>query len=70
MQAFLEKKEHNQKASNDLKQMRIRRIHDQTHKKFKVERKGGQVSVKDELFDEDVNLGMKLAELAPVKLDI
>lgn len=70
MQAFLEKKEHNLKASEELRQLRVRRLHDQTNKKFKVERKGGQVSVKDLEFEDDINLGMKLAELAPVKLDI
>lgn len=70
MQAFLEKKEHNQKATDELRSMRIRRIHDQNNKKFKMERKGGQVSVKDNEFEDDINLGMKLAELPPVKMDI
>jgi hypothetical protein len=70
MQAFLEKKEHNQKATDDLRHMRIRRLHDQTNKKFKVDFKGGQVAVTDSEFQEDINLGMKLAELPPVKLDI
>lgn len=70
MQAFLEKREHNSKATEELRQMRIRRLHDQNHKKFKVERKGGTVAVTDSEFQDDINLGMKLAELPPVKLDI
>lgn len=70
MQAYLEKKEHNQNATDQLRQMRVRRIHDQNNKKFQMVRKGGQVTVKDNEFDDDVNLGMKLAELAPVKMDI
>jgi len=66
IQRYLEKKDNNQKAIDTLRSFRVRRLHDQKNAKFGVSRTGGLVKVEDN----DVNLGIQLKELPPVRMDI